>query len=76
MTHPSKRAIKEITNALQNLTQKPSVSSYACRLNLPAESLSLSVTGVGKIRLPVTPNRAKTLIKGARQAPFGRREKH
>ena len=75
MTNHSKAVTREITNALLDLSPQSPGSSFACRLNVPSDSLSLEVSGVGKIRLPVTPNRAKTLIKVARQAPFGRREK-
>jgi hypothetical protein len=68
-------ALQAITDSLLNLLKLSPQSSFACRLTVPAESLSLEVNGVGKIRLPVTANRAKTLIKVARKAPFGRKDK-
>jgi hypothetical protein len=75
MTHKTPPAIQAITNALLALPAKSAEASFACRLTVPVECLALEVKGVGKVRLPVTANRAKTLIKSARQAPFGRKDK-
>jgi len=75
MTSHSTLGVQEITDALLDLSDESTESGFACRLTMPSDRLSLEVSGVGKIRLPVTPNRAKSLIKIARQAPFGRRDK-
>lgn len=75
MTDNKSIAIEAIAKSLQNLPQVAGKTSFACRLTVPAQSLSLEVNGVGKIRHPVSANRVKALIKVARKAPFGRKHK-
>ncbi len=64
--------LKHVTQALQDITNP---GSYSTRFTSSDEHLKLEVKGVGPIKLPVTPTRARALIKQARQAPFGLRDK-
>lgn len=64
--------LEDVTQALQDITN---AGSYSTRFTGSDEHLKLEVKGVGPIKLPVTPTRARALIKQARQAPFGLRDK-
>ena len=64
--------LKDVTQALQDITNP---GSYSTRFTGSDEHLKLEVKGVGPIKLPVAPTRVRALIKQARQAPFGLRDK-
>ena len=63
--------INDLATALDRLAPESKSNNFACKLQLPAEPLKLAVKAVGDIRLPVSPSRARTLIRHARQAPYG-----
>lgn len=62
----------DIARALQDITNP---GSYSSRFTSNSDHLDLEVKGVGSIKLPISATTAKALIKQARQAPFGWRDK-
>ncbi len=72
LTQAETTMLKDVTQALQDITN---AGSYSTRFTSAHEHLKLEVKGVGLIKLPVTATRARALIKQARQAPFGLRDK-
>lgn len=68
MTDKTLRAIGELLEAVQP------TGSFAARRTGPAENLALTVDGVGPIRFPVAPDRARQLCAVARPARYGRGE--
>ena len=62
---------KDIVTALESMAPESGSDAFACKLQLPAEALKIAFKVVGNIRLPVSTSRARSLIRHARQAPFG-----
>jgi hypothetical protein len=63
---------EDITQALAKIETS---GSFCTRRTLPADDLELQVKGVGAIRFPVSPTKARQLRKVARPSRFGRRDK-
>jgi len=61
----------DLVSALERLVPRAESDAFACKLQLPAKALKITVEPVGNIRLPVSKTRARALIRHARQAPFG-----
>jgi len=61
----------DLVTALEALAPESETGAFACKLQLPADALRIAIKEVGNIRLPVSTSRARTLIRHARQAPFG-----
>ncbi|HMR47701.1 MAG TPA: hypothetical protein PKE40_00450 [Arachnia sp.] len=59
---------------IQLLLGSEPTTSDSASMRLPAELLELSVDGLGRIALPVSPAQAKKLLAAARPAHFGKGE--
>lgn len=68
----ARTAVRRVTDALAALESASDNTTFACRRTLPVDALSLSVDGVGELRLPLSSTRARKLASMTTPAPFGR----
>ena len=68
----SKQVLDKITVALKRLQAE---GSFSARAVADYDDLSLEIKDVGQLKLPIKPTRAKALIKKARPAKYGLKDK-
>lgn len=64
-----------LESVIKNLIGKAKIGSFCTSVQSEIGSLDLSVDGVGKIKCPIMPKTAKSLIAVAKPALFGRKDK-